>query len=259
MLIRLRAGDHVFSAEALEHAEFTSLSTGASLHRIKISFDTPNLAQRNSIEKFDGPLFALDAKGEPMREFRAAARSSSVAQGSSHTTFQWELFEQEKLKLEGLKINGLTVIPQDYTESFESDGTLAIKAHVQLQSSEYAQFRALPDSFPVVRVGINEQPREMRLGTIYWSKHDELYKIALVLVDHGPDDAVSQNASLGAHFYQSYPAMARNAARLEALFDTLERKGILSKIEADAARVPPEDKVIGHYYELHRVPDAEKW
>ena len=260
MFIRLRAGDHVFSAELLEQEEFTSLSTGAALHRFKVSFDTPNLAQRDLIEKFDGSLFALDAKSEPVREFRAGARSSSYAQGSSRTTFTWELIEKERLTLKELKIGGLTITPSNYDETFGADGKMTITSHCRLQASEYAAFRSLPEQFGVVRVGINEQAREMRLGRIYWSKHDDVYKISLVLVDHSSDQPpLSRKASFADHFFHSYPAIARNAARMAALIDIMQRKGLLDKTEAEAVQAPSNDIILEQLYELDRVEDAEEW
>ena len=81
----------------------------------------------------------------------------------------------------------LSAIPYSYQEEFNASGSLTIETYLKLSETEMRNFRALPLYFPVVRVGINETPRDMRLGQVLWSEHEDNYKLKIFLVDQARD------------------------------------------------------------------------
>lgn len=95
-----------------------------------------------------------------------------------------------KLEIEGLDE---ALEPLEYREDWV-DGALTIVARMRVPTSLGEALRRLwRESSPehrylhVVRVGRDEEPREMRFGMPFWSQHDGHEKHEVILVDRAYD------------------------------------------------------------------------
>lgn len=142
------------------------------------------------------------------------------------------LREAEELSLDALVLDGLELHPYEYREEFAGE-SLTILAKVVGSEADVAELRSLLRSratFPVTRRGIQDEPREMRLGVGEWSVAEDRVKYRLILVDPGLEtsspaklaliDEERNRAALG--FYASF---------LDRLADVMVEKGVLSREE----------------------------
>ncbi len=149
------------------------------------------------------------------------------------SSFSLSITEKEELSIHALVIDDLRVQPYEYVEEF-SGNELMIIARLRMAGEQNESLEAKIQEkefsfFPVVREGIQGEPREMRFGRCLWSTHDDYTKHEIVLVGKGGDKRPPLN----------YPD---HAARLQVtmlmglideLNDLLKQKGILSSEELD--------------------------
>ena len=90
-------------------------------------------------------------------------------------------------------------------------------------------------SFPVIREGIQDKPREMRLGVAEWSEYEDRIKYRLVLVDREIDEGVrAQLARIQEQNDRS--ALGYYANLVDRLTDLLVSRGVISRAELDGIR-----------------------
>jgi hypothetical protein len=128
---------------------------------------------------------------------------------------------------------------------------------LHLSTEQVAQIKALPAQFPVVRKGLNSNPREMRLGIGPWSQHQGLTKVSLTIVDHV--DTPPKPGFLAPLLPNiEFMLMATNE-RIKMLTKALEAKGIIDSTLLDGLSERVSERLAGPFSELWKVADLDQW
>lgn len=183
---------------------------------------------------------------------------NSYAEVDGEHRYTLILREAEELSLEELLVDGVALYPYEYRESFNGEG-LTIRAKLEGSRKEVLRLRALlktRDSFPVIRRGIQDEPRRMRFGVAEWSLHEGQIRYRMVLVDEGADLSAhpelvrieAENTRAAAAFYMNF---------IENLANLLEARGILPSDQIEAARTAALEKAGQTRREFWRVPDVD--
>jgi hypothetical protein len=147
------------------------------------------------------------------------------------------LREAEELSLEALVLDSVELHPYEYREEALEDG-LTIWAKMVGNHADVTRINRLirtRASLPVIRRGIHDEPREMRLGVAEWSEYEDRIKYRLVLVDREISENVrgdlvrinEQNTRAALGFY---------ANMVDRLAEALVERGALTREELDAIR-----------------------
>jgi hypothetical protein len=181
------------------------------------------------------PVRAQDETGEFAG--RWCISWNAYAESNGVHTYTLLLREVEELSLEALLVEELEMRPYEYREMVVGDG-LVIRAKMVGTEDDVARVREVVRSRPALRVvrrGIHDDPREMRLGVGEWSDSEDGIKYRLVLVDRELEGEISpelarieeENDRVALAFYANY---------VERLSDLLVKKGLLSREELDRVR-----------------------
>jgi hypothetical protein len=183
----------------------------------------------------DRPIRADDDAGEFAG--RWCISWNAYAESNGVHTYTLLLREVEELSLEALLVEELEMRPYEYREMVVGDG-LVIRAKMVGTEEDVARVREVVRSRPALRVvrrGIHDDPREMRLGVGEWSDSEDGIKYRLVLLDRELEGEISpelarieeENDRVALAFYANY---------VERLSDLLVKKGLLSREELDRVR-----------------------
>lgn len=174
-------------------------------------------------------------------------------------TYTLILREAEELSLRALLVDGVEMHPYEYREEAVGEG-IVIRAKLVGSEEDVLRLRQMvveQESFSVIRLGIQDEPRTMRLGVEEWSEFEDRVKYRIALVDVGLEIGLDEGLT-GAESESSRAALAFYANYLERLAEMMVRKGLLSLDELsglrDAARAEP--GVSRH--ELWRVADVDQ-
>ena len=184
---------------------------------------------------------------------------NSYGEAAGVHTYTLILREAEELSLRALLLDEIELHPYEYREEAASGG-LRIRAKIVGTEAEVLRLRELVlerDGFAVVRLGIQDEPRRMRLSVEDWSEFEDRVKYRITLTDPGfdtlPDDEVEEVEG-----ESSRAALAFYANYLERLAEMLVRKNLLTRQELmelrSAARAEPG---VGRH-ELWRVSDVDQ-
>lgn len=181
------------------------------------------------------PVGATDDQGE--HAGRWCISWNAYAESNGVHTYTLLLREVEELTLEVLLVNDLELRPYEYSETIVGEG-LVVRAKMVGTRDDVVKIRELVRSrrtLHVVRSGIQEEPREMRVGVGEWSDSEDGIKYRLVLVDRALDRRTrpelqrieEENGRAALGFY---------ATHLDQLSELLVRKGVLTRDELEALR-----------------------
>jgi len=166
---------------------------------------------------------------------------AATEEGHAYTVI---LREVEELELQALLLEGVELHPYEFRESFIGEG-LALRAKLVGTHEDLERVRELVrthEVLRVVRLGIQDAPREMRLGVAEWSPFEEGIKYRLVLVDHETSEEMravlarieEENARAALGYYENF---------VERLVDLLVQRQVVTPEEVaalrEAARVNP--------------------
>lgn len=168
------------------------------------------------------------------------------------------LREAEELALEALVVDGVEMHPYEYREEFSGE-ELTISAKLVGSRAAVLRLAALlrtRETFPVVRRGISDEPREMRFGVAEWSEHEGQIRYRMVLVDADADLAEhpellrieEANTRAALSFYMNF---------VDRLTDLLQAKGVASAEEIEAARDRARGELWPARREFWRVRDVD--
>jgi hypothetical protein len=183
----------------------------------------------------DGRVRSLDRSGEPSGRWRMSWNSYGEA-GGVHT-YGLILREAEDLNLEALVIDSMELHPYEYREVVLDDG-LTIWAKAVGTHADVTRINRLirtRSTFPVVRRGIQDEPREMRLGVAEWSEYEDRIKYRLVLVDRVVSDDL--RAELGRiQEENNRAALGYYVNLVDRLAELLVEREVLTRKELDSIR-----------------------
>jgi hypothetical protein len=203
------------------------------------------------------PMRSEDSAGEFTGRWSVSWNSYSEAVGVH--TYTLILREAEELSLRSLVLDGMEMHPYEYREEAVGDG-LVIRAKLVGTEEDVLHLRQLVverDAFSVARVGIQDEPRSMRLGVEEWSEFEDRVKYRIALVDVGLEAGLDEGLS-GAESESSRAALAFYANYLERLAELMVRKGLLSREELRALRDTARAEPGVSRHELWRVADVDQ-
>lgn len=184
---------------------------------------------------------------------------NSYGEAAGVHTYTLILRESEELSLRALLLDDLELHPYEYREETPGDG-LKIRAKVVGTEEEVLRLRQLVterDSFAVVRLGIQDEPRRMRLRVEEWSQFEDRVKYRIVLSDVGLEDELDEGFE-GVENESSRAALAFYADYLERLAEMLVRKGTLTREELRSLREAARAEPGVNRHELWRVADVDQ-
>ena len=243
----------------------TSKSTGKKLE--KISFDITLKGEKshssflNLLNKSnEGGIFSIDENGKLSKEYKVSDKSYSYTGNitTEDTLFHYavELTEIENLKIESLIISDIELYPYEYTERFDKNA-LVINAKVKLpptQISELLEKAKNEIYFPVVRKGINDEIKTMRFGQLFWSKHEDVVKYHLILVDKSYEESKNE-------FHQkminTQNSLTYTSNSLDGLVELLVAKKLLSVKEIESLANKAKDHIFEKTREFYEVDDID--
>ncbi|MEX2583252.1 MAG: hypothetical protein WD766_08250 [Gemmatimonadota bacterium] len=215
-----------FTARELEEVHGWVTTDDAETHRW-LSMALRGLAE--------GTVRSGDDSGEPTGRWQVSW--NSYGESSGVHTYGLILREAEELSLEVLIIDSMELHPYEYREEVLDEG-LTIWAKMVGTHADVTRLNRLirtRQSFPVVRRGIQEAPREMRLGVAEWAEYEDRIKYRLVLVDSEITEGM--RAELGRIQEQNDRAAFGFYANLvDRLAELLVERRVITKSELDVLR-----------------------
>ena len=246
MMIYLDLDGKETPTEIISESTFHSNHTGRELKSIEVRLvEKGEQAHEKLLEILkagrDEGIDSTDGKGRVLNKWKVKNYSYSYSEGGYDSNYfhSIKLEEMEELKVRTLTVGGLDLHPYSYEEKFDEDA-LIIEAKVLLSKSQYSDLKEIikkPHYFPVIRQGINEEPREMRFGITRWSEHEQGVKHELLLIDKSYDDPKKGFKGLfDPEMSRMQDVIAEDAEILRELISTLTNKGLLSIEEGDQIR-----------------------
>lgn len=184
---------------------------------------------------------------------------NSYGEAAGVHTYTLILREAEELSLRALILENQELHPYEYREE-PLPGGLKVGAKLVGTEEDVLRLRRLAserDSVSVVRLGIQDEPRRMRLSVEDWSSFEDRVKYRLTLADAaiegGAADELRRDEGDGGR-----AALAFYANYLEELAETLVRKDLLTREELRALRAAARSESGVMRHELWRVADVDQ-
>jgi len=208
------------------------------------------------------PVCLVADSGDADGLWMVGERSSSYRDGVPIYHHVLELTEWEEIKASALELAGLSLEPYAYSESFDGEALIVTARVIIDRDQQDALFSHEGGRyFPVVRRGLSEEPRLMRMGSCLWSREQQTIKQELVLVDRAYDeDEHHLRHGLDEPSRSHLEEMAlEDGELLCTLCDLLAESGAVSS--EDLARLTPTLGKVRNRdsREFLRVMDLEEW
>jgi len=253
-----------------EQSNFTSRHTGRTLKRIRLRLIAGSLLAHRSLllkirrAEHEG-ISSTDEAGSVTGRWEVA-KSSFCCQGEGHNSeyhHEIVLEEIEDLMAQSLRLNDIILCPYSYEEEFDGDD-LCIRSRVMVTPEQDARLRLLMKDdgyFSVVRHGICEQPREMRFSnTILWSRHGNMFKYEIVLVDKSYDERDRPLVRLfQPQISRMQSAVAAQAEMVEAMLDALITRKYLTQGDVTEMRKKAAERAWDRRREFFEVSDIDEF
>jgi hypothetical protein len=183
---------------------------------------------------------------------------NSYGESGGEHTYTLLLSEAEELSLDALVLEGMELHPYEYREEVVGEG-IVVLAKMAGSETEVERIRSLlrgRQKVTVVRRGIQDDPREMRLALAEWSQSEDRVKYRIVLIDRGLEGAARPELAW-IEEERKHAALGFYANFVERLVDLLVEKGALTREELlglrESVRAAP--GVARH--EMWRVADVD--
>jgi hypothetical protein len=183
--MKFRAGDLEFNASVVESSQLASPQTGNTLQLLTIQFRAQKAgvheaAVTEALERQSGGLYSMTESNEPEMEWRVRESNwtyvGSEPWGVNHHV--WRIEQVERLACSRLVIGSISLEPYDYAEDV-SGGFVRLAARASVSEADLEAISRLPGVVDVVRVGISDAPRHMRLSGYVWGDHASGLAVAL--------------------------------------------------------------------------------
>jgi hypothetical protein len=167
-----------------------------------------------------------------------------------------------KLNIEGLSEE---LEPVEYREDLDG-GALAIHARVRVSRALGEALRRLwwesrtaEKYLNVVRVGLDEEPRQMRFGQPLWSQHDDHEKHEVILVDRAYDEGRRERWPVSPGELKQRGLVIKTAEQMDSLLKVIVERGCLSQQDVERVRNVSEQRMYERLLDLLRVDDLDEW
>ncbi|HET8654146.1 MAG TPA: hypothetical protein VFL93_01335 [Longimicrobiaceae bacterium] len=255
--------DERHSAPVLIRKQTTrrSLHTGRDLVELHGWMTAGDEAQHQALSELlrdigDRAVRASDESGDFAGKW-CVSWNSYAESGGVHT-YILLLREAEEISLEALLVGDLELHPYEYREAVLGGG-LALWAKAVGSETDLRRLRALfreRPAVPIVRHGVDEHPREMRLAAAEWSTWEDRVKYRLVLVegriDEGEHSAFArverENSRAALGFYMNFA---------DRLVDLMVSKGLVTRSEIDAVREAAATAPALARHDFWHIPDID--
>jgi hypothetical protein len=197
--VKFRAGELEFNAGVVEASQSPSPQTGDMLQSMTIQFRAQKAlvheqALGEAQQRQGGGLYSFGEGDEPDLEWRVRESSSTYVGtepwGINHHL--WRIEQVEQLACERLRLRGIELEPYDYAEQVSESGVVRLAARALVSEDELEAISRLMGPVEVVRIGISETPRAMRLSGYVWGERPEGLGVVLACEDiHEPRVTVS--------------------------------------------------------------------
>jgi hypothetical protein len=265
MDLRFRVDEQLLVIPAIIVESIDSPSTGRPLRRLSSEITVPAVEARSIATILQAPSL-VDEDGAQWSG-RIEVESYRDVQGLHNLRIGWE--EQEQVDADAVEFEGMLLRPQHYEEN-TTDGGLAISFRARLTSAETQTLRGLQQPrpgvdlyFSVVRHGVSEQPRRMRLGRVLWQKledGDVEHQITLV------EDVYDTAPRAGFRALAGEPqvshlldAVEQLAGERDALIDALKNGGVLDDDAIERVRQAGLATRGMRRYQFYEVDDISEW
>jgi hypothetical protein len=238
-----------------------SKHTGTELNVIEVSLTFRN---ENGHRAFldiirDNKIISSVDEEDHRKKWKISNSSYTYSNDSGPYRHTLELTEQEVLSIEKLVINGLSFQPYFYKESIDED-SLIIDARILLTPEEYENFKKIRYGelyFPVVRVGISEQEKEMRFGQGLWSQNDGKIKQHICLVERSYDITHKKRVGLYPEIPNIMEMLEDNIEIMDNLLNILSQKNVLTDSELQQVKEISTEKVRERRLLFYRIDDID--
>jgi hypothetical protein len=189
--------------------------------------------------------------------------------GPHSLTITWK--ESEQLMAETVEFEGLALSPTCYEERENEDGTICVAFQAKLTSNETETLRSLTSPsttdrryFPVVRRGVSDDPRSMRLGRVLWQQFDDgTIGNDITLVDEAFDASGDNNTVFVFGGEPQVGNLVRQVSSLLVQFETLiaelESAGAIAPEAVERIRASAETLAPDRRHIFFEVADLSKW
>lgn len=265
--VRLQLTDgHPLPVQIHREIAFESPHTGRSLQELHGWVVTSDEALHRQLATVlpgvgDRPLRSDDERGDFTGRWCVSWNSYGEAAGVH--TYTLILRESEDLSLRGLQLGELELHPYEYREEAVHNG-IRVRAKLVGTEEEVLRLRALAagaEPLSVVRVGIQDTPRWMRLSVEEWSEFEDRVKYRIVLDEGEPGgegDTAPEESDGNDSPEIGRAALVFYANYLERLAETLVRHGVLTREELQSLREAARQESGVGRHELWRVDDVDQ-
>lgn len=224
------------------------VTADAQLHQ-RLATILPGIGER--------PMSSEDETGE--FGGRWCVSWNSYGESAGVHTYTLILREAEELSLRALVVDRQELHPYEYREEALAGG-LRLRAKLVGGEEDVLRLRQLAaerESVVVVRSGIQDEPRRMRLSVEEWSQFEDRVKYRITLSDPGLVSLVGDELEVE-EGDGGRAALAFYANYLEELAETLVRKDLLTREELRALREAARREPGVMRHELWRVADVDQ-
>jgi len=248
--MKLKVMDNEVECDFINDGTLVSKHTGKQIRKGIIALKLFSEADNNYFNSFLSSQIKLTLlENEKESRWLKNNNSSSFTTGSNVYSFSINVVEDEMITIESLEIDGMSFIPDYYSESI-SNNAIIIEGIVKLKTDIANKFRSdmlsTKKYFDVIRHGIDGNVKKMRFGRILeWCSSDseEVIYQGFNLVEDVYDEVKSIKL----------PEMERTdkltlenillKKQMKFLFDKLVMKGIVSKDEQSIFENATNDKL----------------
>jgi hypothetical protein len=186
--MKFRAGDLEFNASVVESGQSVSSQTGNPLQLLTIQFRAQKAgmheaAVTEALQRQSGGLYSIE-ETTPDTEWRVR-ESNWTYVGSEPWGFNhhvWRIEQMERLACTGLRLGTIELEPYDYAEEV-SDEHVRLAARALVSEAHLEAISRLAGVLEVVRLGISDAPRQMRLSGYVWGERADGLGVVIACED----------------------------------------------------------------------------
>lgn len=251
--------------------KFFSKHTGVGLKKIEASVYVDKEIHKDItkiIEKAKKTgINSIDKQGKMLKKWKIKNSTHSYIENKSIAKYyhNLELEEIEDLHVDSLTVSRLNFHPYSYNEEFVRDA-LIIYAKVNLSELQFSEVKKLikkNDYFKVIRHGISDEPREMKLGVPLWSKHKDTIKYKIILFEKKHLETQKEILFYNYHFSQRVSNMsillAKQDGILKELLTILSNKKVLTNEEITEIKERASTQSKIREIDFYQVKDIDKF